>query len=391
MISQTLALLNKKYSVYFLYFAKNEIACSENKLGVTKCELLPFPRLYEIVYRLFIRKSRSLQEHLFYSIKAKKIIDNYLSNISPNLVIADMIRCGQYVEDCLQVPRILEMDDLLSLRYRRFIKHIDYEVDLLGTFNYLLPAAIRKPINFLLKKYLLKKEARILALREIEATRHFDYVTLVSGDEANKLREKSGVNNIKAIPPSFDNIQNVYNPPSTLKLLFIGNLLTNQNLSSLSFIVNKVLPFIDKRGINYTLNVIGAFDERAIKIAQTNKCVELKGFVEDLEMEMSEATALMSPIVFGSGIKIKILDAMTHGLPVITNAVGAEGIPIVSQKNCILAEDPDAIAEAAIKIFFDRDFAFSISQESVNTLVNHFSRSKIEADYINITETAMSK
>ncbi|MGB6037119.1 MAG: glycosyltransferase family 4 protein, partial [Cryomorphaceae bacterium] len=69
-------------------------------------------------------------------------------------------------------------------------------------------------------------------------------------------------------------------------------------------------------------------DQRLISRAQKYDSVELTGFVEELEPYFKKARAFVIPLRFGSGIKVKLLNAMYRGIPTVTTPIGTEGLEV---------------------------------------------------------------
>jgi glycosyltransferase involved in cell wall biosynthesis len=98
--------------------------------------------------------------------------------------------------------------------------------------------------------------------------------------------------------------------------------------------------------------------------------IEVRGFVEDIRPLLEEAAATVVPTRAGSGMRVKILEAMAQGLPVVTTTVGAEGIDVVAGTHVLMGDDPETFAEATIRVLSDsrtrqslRMQAFALAQE----------------------------
>ncbi len=391
MIVQSLRMLSKRYEVGLLYFEKNNesapASCAQiaKELNISFVEPLYFPNIPEIILNLITRFNKSLQESLFYSKDTTKKINKAISTFKPELIVADMIRSGQFVEDT-KIPKILEMDDLLSERYERFSLNISADDNLLGTFSSILPKNIANLLNLYFKPAVLRYEAKKIRRWEVDAVNNFDVITLVSILEAQKLRSVTGGVNIFSIPPTVDRIypRQTAHRTCTCNILFFGNLITNQNLSSIRYIIEKVLPVLDLNGFDYHFSIAGSYDSRAERLVEKNPNTDLLGFVSSVEDLFMSHDVFLSPISFGSGIKTKILDAMAHGLPVITNDIGIEGIPAINGKECIVANEPETIAKALITLWDDNSIMWELSENAKNLIVRHFLFENVEHDFISI-------
>jgi len=78
------------------------------------------------------------------------------------------------------------------------------------------------------------------------------------------------------------------------------------------------------------------------------------GYVPNLEILLSKYRVFVSPLRIGTGIKTKNVIAMSHGLPLITTAVGAEGMDLCDGENAIIAETKEQFIEAASRLYSDR-------------------------------------
>ena len=102
--------------------------------------------------------------------------------------------------------------------------------------------------------------------------------------------------------------------------------------------------------------------------------VRVHGYLTDEELENLYQSVQLSvvPLRFGAGIKGKVLEAMDHGVPVVTTQVGAEGIP--DSEDCLVIEDESgAMADAIINIYNNRDLLDAYASQARATLHQSFS------------------
>jgi glycosyltransferase involved in cell wall biosynthesis len=337
----------------------------------------------ELFKKFYGFNKRSLQELLFYSESAQKAINQAIIDFNPDFIIVDMLRMAQYVENS-SLPKMLELQDLLSERYKRFCENTSCKDDLLGTFGELLPKFISNILNEYLKVPLLKYESKVIAKREYELSQKFEAITLVSQIEVDKLRKTTGVRHIHAIPPSVEN--SILNfdlvEEGKCNIIFLGNLTTNQNLSSFRYIAEKVLPLLDDKHFDYTFTAIGKFDQRAIEIAAMSNKIILQGFVDSLSKAISTKHLMLSPITFGSGIKTKILDAMSFGVPIITNSIGAEGLSVENGVHLIIEDDPKLMVLAVESLFKDKELRDRIVSRANRLVCSYYNHDLIKHQYI---------
>lgn len=393
MIVQSLKFLANDFNVYFLYFSKDKRSIDTSllqKYNIKQAIRLEFPNSFEIFYNILVRYKYSLQENLFFSEKIQRQIYRFIDNIKPDLVICDMIRTAQFVEN-LNVKKIVDMDDLLSKRYLRYLSVENKENRLLGTFENILPSFISNISDRFLRKLILKFESEKIKDREIELTNKFDAVFLVSLEEVKELNKLTLRNNIYTNPPAVEIHKNIYNPYlKENNFLFIGNMKTSQNLSSVKYIVDKILPQL-KGKINFKFKIAGVYDERLNKIISPFKeQIELMGFVENLEYAIRESKLLLSPIAFGTGIKTKILDAMSYGLPVVTNSIGAEGLPIENGKHCIIENNPQKMSENILFLVKNPNILETLSKNAHLYVIKNHNFDTLKENFLSVVDKVLN-
>lgn len=152
------------------------------------------------------------------------------------------------------------------------------------------------------------------------------------------------------------------NKDNNLNLLFIGTMSWVANYQGVFWFVDKVLPHIVEKIPNTVFHVIGKFKGETPKL--DNKNVILHGFVDDIEPYYNDANIFVCPLLFGSGIKIKVLDAMYRGLPLVTTSVGAENLSLVSGEHCFIEDEPEKMAKDVLILYKNKDLALQFAKKS---------------------------
>lgn len=291
------------------------------------------------VFRYCAPSRRSIQEAFLWDSKNIKIIQNNIDNFEPELVVFDTIRAGQYYSflDLRNARSVLYLDDLFSVRYKRILHAMrrfpDAELDPLGNFKQNIPklALMLYKRAEPLRRLLLKTEMRLIRKREIELPLFFDKSLLISSDEAGILKAELGVHGdkVEVISPNVVACSRFHrNWDGRSEFVFLGNLNLAHNGFSIEWFVRNHLPKIVEVLPQFKLKIIGknAPSSLVTAVESMKKNVELIGFVEDIRPILASAAAMIAPLLFGSGVKIKLIDALAAGLPVISTSVGAEGI-----------------------------------------------------------------
>jgi glycosyltransferase involved in cell wall biosynthesis len=165
-------------------------------------------------------------------------------------------------------------------------------------------------------------------------------------------------------------------------LLFVGST-HPPNVDAVDYYAGRLAPRIARALPGVELTVVGeaskAVAERwARSGAPANGAVHLAGFVPALEDYYRSARVYVAPLRYGAGVKGKILEAMSHGVPVVTTSVGAEGIPIVPGVDALVADDEEAFANAVAKLYRCRDTWTAIRANARRLIDEHYSERAFE-------------
>jgi glycosyltransferase involved in cell wall biosynthesis len=146
-------------------------------------------------------------------------------------------------------------------------------------------------------------------------------------------------------------------------ILFCGALWTLPNSEGLLWFYNNIWPAVQKTFPQLKLLVVGsghlAKDFERLKV---DSSLIFTGAVDDVKPFYEKATAAIVPLLSGSGTRLKILEAMSLGLPVISTPKGAEGIDHTDEKDIIIAEPAIEFAEKLIILLGEKDRRLSISK-----------------------------
>ena len=124
-------------------------------------------------------------------------------------------------------------------------------------------------------------------------------------------------------------------------LLFIGTLTWEANVDGLLWFFDRIWPALTQAHPDLKFYIIGKNpDARIAERTQNMPGVELTGFIEDLEPWYKRSRVFVIPLRFGSGIKVKLLNAFYRGIPVVTTPIGTEGLNLTSGEDLFSSPDP---------------------------------------------------
>ncbi len=136
------------------------------------------------------------------------------------------------------------------------------------------------------------------------------------------------------------------------KMLFLGSFRHPPNVEGIRFFCRRILPRILRRNPSVRLDVVGPDPPPSVRSLQ-GPGVTVHGYVEDLSGFYADRPVFVVPIRRGGGIRMKILEALGNGLPVVTTPEGAEGIEAVHREHWFRAGDPDMFAACASRLLSD--------------------------------------
>ncbi len=156
----------------------------------------------------------------------------------------------------------------------------------------------------------------------------------------------------------------------------IGNFLHEPNWDSVLFLKRSVWPLVRKQLPGAELHVYGAYPtQKVFELNAPKEGFMVKGRAEDAGEVMKKARVCLAPLRFGAGIKGKLLDAMLYGTPSVTTPVGAESMHGELPWNGFIANDAEALAQAAVTLYNDQSQWEQASKNGVNIINNFFAAS----------------
>jgi O-antigen biosynthesis protein len=133
-------------------------------------------------------------------------------------------------------------------------------------------------------------------------------------------------------------------------LLFVGSFRHRPNADAVNFFAREVLPLVREQIPGVELSVVGG---DAPQEFASYEAVRVLGYVPDLDPLYARSRVFVAPLRFGAGMKGKIGDALSYGLPVVTTAVGAEGMALRDGEDALIADTAREFAAAVVRLYRD--------------------------------------
>lgn len=142
-----------------------------------------------------------------------------------------------------------------------------------------------------------------------------------------------------------------------LTMLFVGSFRHEPNRVAVDWFVRRVLPMILSRQPEAKLVIAGSDPPPAHAYADYADHLDMLGYVEDVREAFARYSVFVCPILSGSGVRVKLLEAFAAGIPVVSTRVGAEGLATQDGEYCSLADDPVMFAERVLELLEEPETA----------------------------------
>lgn len=238
-------------------------------------------------------------------------------------------------------PAIVDLDDLedYKARARLALEAADQTREQLS-----IRARLRRFVSTLEAKH------DIRLLRNLHARIARSAAAVVVCHQADQQR--LGANNAHVIPNAYEyqlepvGRGTVQRPPT---LTFPGTLTYHPNADGATYLVQEVLPLLRERIPDVRIRLVGNASDETQRLNDPPRVV-VTGFVQDIRTELARADVIVVPIRYGSGTRVKILEALAHRIPVVSTKAGAEGIDVTHGREILLADGPEEFAEACARL-----------------------------------------
>lgn len=245
-----------------------------------------------------------------------------------------------------------------------------------------LHADTRAAVSSGLRRRMLRAEAA--RVRRFEATtyRRFDRVTMVTRQDADALLEVSPDLRITVVPNGVD--AGAFPHTATLRgsrIAFHGIMSYEPNVVAAQFLAREVLPRVRARRPEAHLVLVGREPAPEVRTLAALEGVTVTGGVDDVVPWLTDSRAYACPMLSGTGIKNKLLEAMATGLPCVVTPLAAQGLDVADGRELLVRTDVDAVAHGLLQVLDDDDLASSLGLAGRRYVVDHHSWEAVGRTY----------
>jgi polysaccharide biosynthesis protein PslH len=185
-----------------------------------------------------------------------------------------------------------------------------------------------------------------------------DGVSVVSENEKIILSQLNHSDcRVQVIPNGIemDFYQGDWGEPEADTLIYAGALSYFANLDAMQYFIAEILPIIKKSRPAVKLFITGRFTETLRSKLPIDPNVEFTGYLEDVRPHIGRAWMSVIPLRIGGGTRLKILEALAMGTPVVSTSKGAEGLELETGRDILIRDSPEAFAAGVVEILGNRE------------------------------------
>lgn len=204
----------------------------------------------------------------------------------------------------------------------------------------------------------------------------FDKVFVSSELEAAEINGHTACDNVHVLPNTYPRRAYQARRPavSPLEILFVGSFFYYPNEDAVLYFCRDIFPLLRQPlGDSVVFRVIGFSMPESFQGIENQPGVCLMGYQKDLHDYYSRAALAVVPLRAGTGTRMKILESMAYGCPVVSTSIGARGLKVTHGKNILIADEPEAFANSCMSLLESPGLAASISEKGLLLQRKHYS------------------
>lgn len=240
---------------------------------------------------------------------------------------------GEYAE-CVDKTKNCLILDTIEVATRKYSLSIKANKNLISYFNLFL-----KYFSFkIYEKKLFESASALVA---------------ISDEEKAYIKKYSNPKEILLMPSLINKKDKVLleNCEKNDTILFFGSFNHSPNLDAIVWFCKEIFPIINKKLPDVIMNIVGEnAKEKLANLIEEKDGIKIIGTVPEIQPWIMEATVVVSPIISGGGARIKNIETLAMGKPLVTTSLGAEGISCEKSKGFLVENDPVEFANAVVNL-----------------------------------------
>lgn len=210
--------------------------------------------------------------------------------------------------------------------------------------------------------------------------RAFDGCTVVSQVEADYLRRAAPEGAPLCIVPNGVDVA-AYNgdfgSPEADTLIYPGAMTYRANYDAAAWFSGSILPLIVARRPNVRFKITGSTNGVDLSAFPQTPQVHFTGYLDDIRPEIARSWVCVVPLRQGGGTRLKILEAMALGTPVVSTSKGAEGLEVTPGHDILIADEPEAFAQAVLRLLENPSLRVSLAEAGRRLVQSRYDWQKV--------------
>lgn len=234
------------------------------------------------------------------------------------------------------------------------------------------------------RKTYARRTARLMSDYEKRALDEFDAHIVVSDHDAERLRRVNSGSRIRVIENGVDVDFYAGDGQTKIKkrIVFVGSMDYHANIEAAISFAKNVWPVVHEKYRELIFTIVGRDPAPSVRELTTVAGVEVTGSIEDVRPYYREALMAVVPLKVGGGSRLKILEAMAAGVPVVSTLRGAEGLHVHSGGNILLSNTTEELANAIFNLMNDPNLREQIVLGGRQLVADRYDWSKLGATLV---------
>jgi polysaccharide biosynthesis protein PslH len=309
---------------------------------------------------LYLEYLQDYSRYSSHSVKIKELIKSVCREKAINILQCENSFLSRFIPTEINVPLVLMEHSILS---KSFYERVKFQ---------------SSPIN----KLILLARSTKKFFEEKRWYRRFNKIIVFSQEDKDYIHKLYNVKNIEIIPLGINLEERSLFPPDEkiYDLIFVGNFSYIANADAVLYFYKNIFPLVINRIPNISLIITGANPNPEIrKLAKLDRNITVTGYAPDVKQFYHKSKIFIAPIRYGTGMRLKILDALASRIPVVTTSVGARGL--ISKENVKVADTESDFANSVIDLLNNKDEYRNLAEKGRTEAERYYNNAALFGSY----------
>lgn len=220
--------------------------------------------------------------------------------------------------------------------------------------------------------------------RELNIYKKADLIITVTVEDKNILLKENPDLKIIEIPSIHDNLLQTIKYEERQDILFVGNFNHDPNVDAVNYFIQEIWTLVKQKNKDVKFYIVGNRSDEVFK--NIDKDIIVTGYVPDIQDFLQKCKIAIAPIRYGAGMKGKISEALSSGIPVVTTKIGAEGMGLEHKVNVLIGENKYDFSENINRLYNDSQLWNRIVLNGKNHVQKTYSSEVVTKKLQNIFE-----